>query len=140
MIATASAIQINGPAKWMTSPRIQTMTRMTIMVHRSPAIDYCPPPVVVDECVVVLLPEFVVLFVAELLDHGCQTKIAIKMAITTTITMPSAAAPPPLPLSLTTTGPSAIPVPSPFEHQAALVIPKPGKRLPRVGEALLYVG
>jgi len=80
---------------------------------------------VVEECVVVLLPEFVVLFVAELLDQGCQTKIAIKMAITTTITMPSAAAPPPLPLSLTTTGPSAIRFSSPFEHQAAWLYPDP---------------
>jgi hypothetical protein len=80
---------------------------------------------------VVLLLEFVVVVPVVLapeleLDHGCQTKIAMSMAIKTTMTMPSAAAPPPSP-SLTTTGPSAIQVLAPFRLLRP-VIPTPGKR------------
>jgi hypothetical protein len=67
----------------------------------------------VVECVVVLPPEEFVVLVDDI-DHGCQTKIAMRIAIRTMTTMPTAAALPPEPPSFTTTGPSAIQIFAPF--------------------------
>src|SRR5579884_2731768 len=117
------------PPMWNAShPISHRMNRMTIIVHSMPDIDYPPLPgltlVVVVECDV----EPLVVPVVELVtDHGCQTKIAMRIAISTTITMPTAAAPPPWsPPSCTTTGPSAIQVLAPFTVQCPL-IPSTGK-------------
>jgi hypothetical protein len=79
-------------------------------------------------------------------DHGCHTKMAIRIATRTITTMPSAAAPPPLSPSFTITGPSAIEVFAPFTaprsaHRVTTpFIPGTGKRINTERELCYDVG
>lgn len=81
---------------------------MTMIVQSSPAMAYCPPVgcvwvVVVEEPLVVVEPLLspgaagcvMVVFVVDVVDHGCHAKSAMRIATITTSVMPTAAPPPP---------------------------------------------
>jgi hypothetical protein len=104
------------------NPSSQKMNRITIMAHSRPAMLYFPPPpVCVDVLELVVEPDVVLVPLdVAVVDQGCHTKTAMRIATRTITTMPIAAAPFPLPPSFTTTGPSAIECVAPFKFGFAV--------------------